>query len=352
MSLFQNSIIRKYLKRTDDKVCAAYKDTKIVFREMMNIVKILVISASFLIFSFCNKQKEANVERDGSDSNIVNVEKENHYDSGDVSPIEKIESAPPDPYFNGHLHKYFNPEQIDFSKEFLELRSKWFTGEEDAILQLINYDFSTVWLTDDSQQNGVLGQNYQRIQIHFSAISRNLTDSTVYLAEGKSKVNSNICNLKGKIKPIKLFVYECDVPSDSSYRCGSLFAVYTFYEDSTKSHSGVFTGIAESSVYIDDVKMEILLDESMHVADGYSNNTFVGIWTNYKTKQSKKCIWGDYRLPFTFDFDCGDGEMIVCDKYVKNGWQTYNYNREYGGHPEYIETDNGKCELKDKWWRK
>jgi hypothetical protein len=50
-------------------------------------------------------------------------------------------------------------------------------------------------------------------------------------------------------------------------------------------------------------------------------------------------------LPYSFDFDCGDGEMIVCEKYVQNGWQSFNDGSEY------IDTGNDKLELKDKWWK-
>jgi hypothetical protein len=100
----------------------------------------------------------------------------------------------------------------------------------------------------------------------------------------------------------------------------------------------------ECAVHLDKSKM--LLDESMDIADGYWNRTFVGTWTEYKTQKSKKCIWGDYRLPFTFDFDCGDGEMVICDKYVKNGWQTFNVGSEY------VNTEDDKWVFRDTWWVK
>jgi len=268
-------------------------------------------------------------------------------------PVSKVEGEKRiDPY-HGSIWEHFSPEQVDFSKDFLELRNK----QENVISSFIGYDFSSVWQTGDiGSRNGVLGQNYQRIQIHISAIKRNFTDSAIYFAQGKSKVNNNICDFKGEIKPIKLFLFdECDRPPDSTYKCGTLYAAYTFYEDSTQKHSGKFTGIVESSVFVDGIKKVILIDDTDEEdADGYWNNSFVGIWTDYKTNKAKKCIWGDYRLPFTTGvFDCGDGEMIVCDEYVKNGWQTYNHNPEYEyGTAEYTLGDSGKFELKDKWWKK
>jgi len=273
------------------------------------------------------------------------IMKEAHHDS---SIVDSTEDESIWDYYDKSIWEHFNPEQIDFSKEYLESKGK---GWENVISQFIGYDFSPVWLSGEESRNGVLGQNYQRIQIHFSKITRSLTDSTVYLVEGKSKVNNNICNFKGEIKPIRLFFGKCETLYGNAYgsdsidpnsKCGNLKATYTFYEDSTKNYSGIFTGVAGSYVLVDSVKKTVSLYEFWE-ADGYNNNTFVGIWTNYKTKQSKNCIWGDYRLPFTRDFDCGAGEMEICEKYVKNGWQTFN--------PERIEI-NGKSELKDKWWKK
>lgn len=60
-----------------------------------------------------------------------------------------------------------------------------------------------------------------------------------------------------------------------------------------------------------------------------ANRTYMGTWKGYHAKSAKKCIWGDYRLPFTFDFDCGDGAMIVCDKYVQNGWASFNDGSDF-----------------------
>jgi hypothetical protein len=62
------------------------------------------------------------------------------------------------------------------------------------------------------------------------------------------------------------------------------------------------------------------------VADGFSNNTFVGTWTSYKTGKSKKCNFGDYRIPEcegSNGCDIGAGEFSINPKYRENGWQSY-----------------------------
>lgn len=247
-----------------------------------------------------------------------------------------------DPYYNHHLCENFNPEQIDFSKEYFELRTKHYVKEYNKLQQTKNYDFSPIWITRNSQQNGVLGQNYQRIQIYIEKVIVTKSLDT-YLVVGKSKVNRNICGFKGSIKLLKVFLD--DSCENSEYKvCGELFASYVFYEDSSKNHSGIFKGITECSFYLDKTGKQMNVDESSDGADGYWNRTFVGTWTEYKTAITRKCIWGDYRLPFTFDFDCGDGEMMVCDKYKMNGWQTFSDGSEL------ISVGKDKWEIKNKWW--
>jgi len=88
------------------------------------------------------------------------------------------------------------------------------------------------------------------------------------------------------------------------------------------------------------------LDTTYIDADGYANNTFVGVWTQYTTRDVKKCICGDYRLPYTFDFDKGDGEMYVNPKYRANGWQSYDDNTE-----SIFDSTSGRFIPVDQWWK-
>jgi len=245
--------------------------------------------------------------------------------------------------------------QTGISKEYLDsqLQSKHLSELKSELPRSLNYDYSSIWLTENSPQNGIIGTNYQRIEMYIGKVTKSKDRADTYLVVGKSKVNKNICGFSGEIRLIKLFYKDCYEDSDPDDRpkyvksphCAVLFAEYVFYEDSAQSHTGVFSGIMECSVRADKTKM--LLDESMSEADGYSNRTFVGTWSDYKTKNSKKCIWGDYRLPFTPGFDCGDGEMIICKEYVKYGWQPY----QDGSEGEWNEKTKQR-ERKDKWWLK
>lgn len=244
------------------------------------------------------------------------------------------------PYYNGHLCENFDPKQNDFSKEYLSLRTRHLG--KNIISDLSEFDFSSIWITKDNQQNGTIGLDYKRIRIHFSNATKDSEDPLLYHVSGKSNVSSNICDFHGQIRLIQAY----DLVGESEYQnSGGLFGEYVFYEDKAQNHAGVFQGIFECFYYLDLKNRKGFLDESSDIADGYFNRTYVGTWQGYNTKNLKKCIWGDYRLPFTFDFDCGDGEMKICDKYLQNGWTTFNSGAEY-------ELAGDKAILKDKWWTK
>jgi len=238
-----------------------------------------------------------------------------------VCSLPKEDEAHFNPYYNGHLCENFDPEQADFSAEYLKLRTR--NARPNIIQDLAVNDLSDAWLTKDKQQNGVIGLDCKRIKIRITSVTRDVKDKLLYHVAGRSKVNNNICDFTGDIRLLRAEKLE---PAEESEHdnAGRLIAEYTFYEDRTQKHVGFFKGVHESFYYIDPVNKKAFLDESSEIADGYFNRTYVGTWTSYTTKAVKKCIWGDYRLPFVFDFDCGDGEMMVCEKYVQNGWTTFN----------------------------
>lgn len=247
-----------------------------------------------------------------------------------------------DPYYNHHLCENFNPDQIDFSKEYLQLQSRFYTKNANLLKQSLKNDFSNIWVSSNSEQNGVLGEKYQRIQVHIDKVSKSDSQGK-YWVIGKTKVMDNVCDFKGSIFITNLTMH--DYRNNTAHKKrGKLLTKYLFYEDSTQYHTGIFAGVTECSFYLDSTGKHMQVDESAIQADGYWNRTFVGTWTQYKTTKAMKCIWGDYRLPFTFDFDCGDGEMMVCEKYKLNGWQ------KFGDGSEYIKGANGQMEIKDKWW--
>jgi hypothetical protein len=295
------------------------------------LIKLTAIFFCILTYSNCIGQ---------SNSDTI---KKNYCGSALPCPIGKDDPIHFDPYYNGHLCENFNPEQTDFSKEYFELQTRKYAKDTNLLRQSLKYDFSQIFLSDNWEQNGVLGLNYQRIQLYIDKVSKSNKKRDIYLIKGKSKIGDNICNFSGQLLLLKVFFFDSS-DDKSKKKCGELFGRYILFGDSLQNHSGIFKGVFECSIYIDSTGKKMLLDNTYAGADGYWNRTFVGTWTEYKNNNTKKCIWGDDRLPFTFDFDCGDGEMRVCDKYKMNGWQNFN------DHSETIEVSKNKFELKNKWW--
>lgn len=243
------------------------------------------------------------------------------------------------PYYNRHLCENFDPKQSDFSQAYLELRTKH--SGKNLVESLAAQNVGALWKTIDCHQNGIIGIDYKRIKIFIGNITKDEANKLLYHIEGKSNVNGNICVFTGTIKIIRAYELPRDESESTHSNSWHLFAEYSFQEDTRQKYTGTFKGVMECFYYFD-MNGNVLLDESADFSDDYFNRSYVGTWTSNNTKAVKKCIWGDHRLPFTFDFDCGDGEMHPCDKYIQNGWTTF-------GNGEY-DFAGGKAVLKDKWW--
>ncbi|BDD07775.1 hypothetical protein FUAX_02070 [Fulvitalea axinellae] len=226
------------------------------------------------------------------------------------------------PYHYGELSKYYDPKQVDFSSEYYKIQNSLFTDlETDVFDSVASYDFSGIWKRGYSQE-GVIGVNYRRIEISISDVVKDKANPMKYFVYGVSEVADNRCDFSGELELLNGYsLRESDVENVMQ---GVVFGRYTFREDSAQNHPGLFSGIVESGFLIDHQDGKVKLDTLSIDADGYANNNFVGTWTGYDAGKAKKCIWGEYRLPFTFDFDIGDGEMIVNKKYRKYGWGYYD----------------------------
>lgn len=206
---------------------------------------------------------------------------------------------------------------------------------KDFYIQIKNYDLSTILtadsiLTEDRENSkdkikraealGFIGDNFQRFHIHFISIIQNPTNHYEYLVYGKTMVKENVCSFQGKIVVKESRIYKSeDIPT---YKQGVAICDVVLYEDRKQSSTGLIKGMLTTNFIIDD-KAKFRYDALMFVADGFSNNQFRGTWISYKTNASKKCNWGDYRMPDSGDLDSGAGEFMVSEKYIKNGWVSY-----------------------------
>lgn len=198
----------------------------------------------------------------------------------------------------------------------------------NEIQKFLKYDFSELWLqTNNNLVYGILGDDFQRIQIKLISISKNINNQNEYFVYGKSKVKENICELVGKILIIKIqeskrehFGVDDEYKNSGIKTQGLLSAKYEFYENKLQSHSGYFTGDLESKWFLD--KDNIIQYDTINIhSDGYFNNAFKGSWTMYNSKTEKKCHWGDYRVPSVdCSFDIGVAEFSVAEKHHSKGW--------------------------------
>lgn len=230
----------------------------------------------------------------------------------------------------------------------------------DYSRQISNADLNQLWVSkqllvieEDGKEQfiprpeplGFIGENYQRFYIHFITATRNPANHMQYLITGKTKVRGNVCDFKGTII-IKEARLEPS-PEAPEYKTGYIAGEYRFEENRKQQGSGYFTGTFHSDWFIaSDGK--IRYDTLMINADGFSNNQFTGNWTPYATGKSKKCNWGDYRIPDCGDLDTYVGEFGVSDKYVKNGWESYM--QAFWAEVDSPQSKRARAIEASKWW--
>lgn len=203
---------------------------------------------------------------------------------------------------------------------------------KDFLSEIKNYDISSlltlkkIQTEDDTiyverlEPLGYIGDNYQRFYIHFISVIQNPNNKLEYFVYGKTSVKNNICSFQGRmiIKESNTYV-ESDMPP---LKEGFVKGEYEFFEDSKQKETGFLKGTFRTDFYIDK-KGIIKYNALIFVADGFDNNQFEGTWTSYKTGKSKKCNWGDYRIPDSKELDCGTAEFMPLEKYYTSDWLGY-----------------------------
>jgi hypothetical protein len=232
------------------------------------------------------------------------------------------------------------------------------TETTDFYRQIKEHDISTI-LTADSVLDydgnkwertdilGFIGDNYQRFFIHFISIIQNPNNQYEYLTYGKTKVKENICTFQGTIKIESSKVY--NETEFAVQKQGYAVCSVMLYEDKKEKSTGFIKGNLTIRFFIDK-NGKIEYDDLESHSDGFANRQFVGNWTSYKTKVSKKCHWGDYRIPESGDLNTGAGEFWINPKYIKNGWESYVL--AYNTFPETDKALKVRKKEKEKWWQK
>ena len=222
----------------------------------------------------------------------------------------------------------------------------------DFYIQIKNLDLITIFAPDSfliegpgaerlnvkrAEALGFIDTSYTRFYIHITSARKSIDNPYEYKISGKTRVRTNICSFQGTItfKISKLYLD----PEFPKVKVGFAIGEILFYEDSAQTGSGLIKGKLTTHFYLDKTQKP-RYNSLMWQADGFCNNQVVGTWTSYKTNKSRKCNWGDYRIPEASDFDMGAGEFSPADKYLKNGWQSYRDS--FGKQQKTL----------DRWWAK
>jgi hypothetical protein len=187
------------------------------------------------------------------------------------------------------------------------------------------YNFSTL-LTPKSDFIGYIGDDYKRIYIYYTSITKD-TLTNDYKITGLSLVGNNKCDFEGTIKIKQIREYKnMHFGVDEIYKNegikaqGLLIGEYNLKEDINQQHSGEFIGVMTLYWYID--RFDILhYDDIEWFSDNYKNNQYIGVWKDYKNGSQKICNWGVRRIPFSDDLDIGAGEFSSNPKYNDKGWK-------------------------------
>lgn len=199
-----------------------------------------------------------------------------------------------------------------------------------------DYDLGCLWIADsiageenengsgakvkNAEPLGYIDTNYQRFYIHFISATKKKDNPYEYMVLGKTRIKNTTCDFQGIIR-----VNSADISASEAipgFREGNVYCEVMFYEDKKQIGSGFIKGKSSSGFVIDN-KGNLHYNALGLVADGFDNNQFECTWTSYRTKRSKKCNWGDYRIPDSFNFDFGTGEFFPNPVYLKNGWEDF-----------------------------
>jgi hypothetical protein len=192
---------------------------------------------------------------------------------------------------------------------------------------------------------GFIGNDFERFYIHYISIKKSTKTPYQYIVRGKTRVDNDIRSFKGTITIKKAYSYIDD--DLTNVKQGIAISKCRFYEDSSKAHSGFITGKLVTSWYLN--KGVLIYNDIYLQTDGYANNQFMGVWKSYKGNQTKKCNWGDFRIPNSGDLDIGAGEFGVNDKYLKNGWQSF-WDAFISGDDS-IKTKKALVKENEQWWK-
>jgi len=208
-----------------------------------------------------------------------------------------------------------------------------------------HYNFSPLWLktgkgikNSDASVVGFIGNDYQRLRIKILTSQPDPHKPGCYLVTGKSKVRDNVTVFQGTFRLLHVreaiaLPHGLDGAPVPAVKTGILLAEYELKEPANQLNSGIFRGVLRTNWYLDRKGVMRYDDVRACCLDGFNNNQFVGTWQSYTTKATKRCNWGDWRIPdgrqvgsahmLDTQLDIGAGEFSPAKEYQAKGWQSY-----------------------------
>ncbi len=227
--------------------------------------------------------------------------------------------------------------------------------------QISSYDLSTLWRSDklyrpddDSTKDvdfpeplGYIdGVERQRFYIHYLSVWKDKTNSYLYHVTGKTRIKNDVLKFNGTIL-VQKASYDPSLYFDDKYMLGDVVCQVELHQDSAVHAAGLIKGKLTSRWLIDR-KNKIHYNALGKNQDNFSNNQFTGRWNSYFAYFTKKCVWGDFRVPDSDGLDLGASEFMVSDDYVKHGWETYM--KVMGGNDNSDPYKTAVAEESRKWW--
>lgn len=216
--------------------------------------------------------------------------------------------------------------------------------------RLTKYNFGPLWTQLDNRSVlGFIGDDYQRLRVKFLSATKSPTQPDTYIVTGKSMVRGVVRAFTGTMIINGARIYKKDREGDEDYTAqkvrehGVVIGEYHLHEDKRQTNTGSFDGLFVTYWYIDR-NGRLKYDEIETGADGWLNNQFAGTWTSFRNNSRKRANWGDSRIPLAGDLDIGAGEFSPDERYVANGWQSYQdaYNKQ---------DKRALAEESRQWWR-
>lgn len=197
--------------------------------------------------------------------------------------------------------------------------------EKAGAEEIYAYDLSPL-LMPDSEFLGFIGEDKQRIYMHFDSIWKDPLQQNIYHLRGFSTVKNNRCDFTGLVI-IEAIEFDSQLPLglDSSSpdpqlkASGKIMGSYLFSENPSQKHVGLFKGHFWSS-FVQFKKGDLKPNTVENISDNYRNHQYQGLWRAYNSENWRLCNWGCYRIPQSGDLDIGAAEFSANPKYKDRGW--------------------------------